>query len=430
MDRRNYYYKKKIDTSELEDLQNNIENADKSIVKNIIGAGIIFGLTVTKKDSSTVTVAAGIGYDGSGNKIEITSNIDVSLSSYIPSSNQIYIALTLVFSRNNSQQETDGNGTSQYFKLDESYTVTPVAGINTASPTVPSITSSNLLLVDILLNSSGIVSLSTSRVTKFNSSLNKLIDIFNYTDNKITLEAVARSDADLTLQENMDDVESILLANINTRALDSGVLHLSGAENVLGNKTFSGNNVFTKTNRFYGATTGTGYNYFGNNIESVIPDNVYALALGWNFSSGEGEVDFINCSDPSIVTETGFRFIQRVDSSTVRQLLRLKHNGTIYTIGNVEIVNTSGLNASALGVGNIPLARTVTNGAYPPIGAYICLPAGTVPTSIYPSTTWSISGGGVYGLYASSSNGESVDHQIYVGFDNIAYKVFMWKRTA
>ncbi|MBN2544595.1 MAG: WD40 repeat domain-containing protein [Spirochaetes bacterium] len=229
MDRRNYYYKKRIQTAEMEDLQDNIENADKNIIKNILGHGIWSGLYVTKKNPGTsdaiFVVSAGIAYDQNGNRIEIGANQDVDLAGYLPTAGLIKsLAITVRFARSQSQQELDGNNNLQYFQNNEYFIVVVIeGGTDDEDPELAELTTNDVICCDLEIDADINYTILTGRVIRTSATVQQHINnttnphsvkMSQLNDNILNSDMDANGNRIIDLPLPTDNSEPVIKENI------------------------------------------------------------------------------------------------------------------------------------------------------------------------------------------------------------------------
>ena len=66
-----------------------------------------------------------------------------------------------------------------------------------------------------------------------------------------------------------------------------------------------------------------------------------SMALSWNFSGGNAEMNLWNTVSPSVYTSTGFRFLQQLTTSTQRDLIFFRQDGAV-GFGGISNVGTAG----------------------------------------------------------------------------------------
>jgi hypothetical protein len=90
------------------------------------------------------------------------------------------------------------------------------------------------------------------------------------------------------------------------------------------------------------------YAYFQGNANGVVPSgaSVGAVAIGWNYSAGSGEIDFFNLYSAN--PAAGFRFYQMTNATTATLMLNINSTGLTVT-GNCNITGSYQVNGVAIG---------------------------------------------------------------------------------
>jgi len=193
VNRNTFYFKQQLKSNELnDDLQANIEQADRYIIADTVGDGILSGLEVeiSSINDFVLEIKKGVAYKN-GFRIHFPLNETRNISQY--RGLYIYLTLAIKFERNNYDQKTDGLGNTIMYRNDESYQV--VLFSDTMSPTI--VGQDFLILADIVVNGENLA-INNDRVKRLSDNL-KLIDlsntvkdlsIFKEALNQITLGAV------------------------------------------------------------------------------------------------------------------------------------------------------------------------------------------------------------------------------------------------
>lgn len=162
MDRRSYYYRELVTSTELNNGFDGAENADRNFVIDSGLIGVSAAASVNQHAGTpnlTVDVAAGVAYDQLGQRCNIpalqTKDVSVDDSSVstavVGASNEKWIALFLKFTRALSDPRIDGNSNTVYFVSAESFLLSVVQGSEAAVGTAakPALVSPGILLADI-----------------------------------------------------------------------------------------------------------------------------------------------------------------------------------------------------------------------------------------------------------------------------------------
>jgi len=138
MDRRNWYFDRFVTSSDLLDLEEDIETADKRIVENATDYGIISGLVASAASGKYIGISSGKAFDDLGQWIEASGqSIDCTLdkegNSTTPTTGWRYFTIFIYFAWKESTPMVDGFGHIVNWNKDEYYVFKIVNG--TAAPT-------------------------------------------------------------------------------------------------------------------------------------------------------------------------------------------------------------------------------------------------------------------------------------------------------
>lgn len=155
MDKINFYFDQMVDETDLDAIQTNAEDADKNLVKDIMGSGIISGLDISPNSPADLTVrySHGVAYDAYGQRIEVPGDGTKDCSSYVVgvADNERWLTIVAKFARNNYDQRLDGNGNQILYKNDEYFEIAILAGdialIGSAVKPVPAV--GELVMADV-----------------------------------------------------------------------------------------------------------------------------------------------------------------------------------------------------------------------------------------------------------------------------------------
>lgn len=161
MDRFNFYYRQKVKESELDELQDHIEAADRRIILDTVGQGIITGGAVTQRAAGanlSVDVDAMIAYDALGRRVawDAPGNADCSkdhtgASTAVTTGQERWITVTAQFRRVETDERVDGLGQTVLFHQAESYLLRVLAGAAAATGNAvkPTAGANEIILCDV-----------------------------------------------------------------------------------------------------------------------------------------------------------------------------------------------------------------------------------------------------------------------------------------
>jgi photosystem II stability/assembly factor-like uncharacterized protein len=150
-----FLFGKPLPSTDLKQSFINAENSDKRMARDILGHCIISGLQLSQNGTPDLNLllSAGEAYDSNGDKIIISGQQTINMSSHIPGSNSRYSSIYVKFARNNYDPRQDLTGATINYQSDESYEIIIVDGTASASPVLPGIISGQELIGDVLLTS-------------------------------------------------------------------------------------------------------------------------------------------------------------------------------------------------------------------------------------------------------------------------------------
>jgi hypothetical protein len=157
VNKNNYYFNQMVVKEDLNGMQDHAEAADKNIVRDILGAGIISGLTVSPNNPADLQVkyAIGIAYDSYGNRIEVLNEGLSNCSSYAIQSadNERWLSIVARFARNSYNEQQDGEGITVLYNNDEYFQISvlpgAIASIGNATKPAPAV--GDVILADVRL---------------------------------------------------------------------------------------------------------------------------------------------------------------------------------------------------------------------------------------------------------------------------------------
>ncbi len=236
MNRQQFYQRQQITPEDFNDiLQINIENADRNIIKDAIGDGILEGLEVAENSHSKVTVKAGVAYKN-GNRIALTADSQVDLSSYMPETNSKYITIGIKFARKEYDDKTNGLGNKIKYRSDEHFEVVILQGIESESPSTPAIASDLIVIADVLLSQNNLT-IDISRVTRLFNNL-KLIDLSNKVESESKkISDIVENEAAINITLS-DEAATTTLPTITKTSVKSILQAIRNNLKELFNKTF------------------------------------------------------------------------------------------------------------------------------------------------------------------------------------------------
>lgn len=285
MNRRNYYTGKLVDTALMEDLQNIVEDSVVNIQK-IFGPGIYFGGTISTTGNPLVlSINSTVCFDVDGNRIVVPAANLPAVT--LATSTQKWASIVVTFDRRSYQVEKDFYNINQYFKQDDFYAVTILYSAENASPVKPVIASNQILLTDVLIDTSSIVSRDQDRVTKYTATV---LDHFNDTSNPhdTGLSQLSDYDADnntitnVTSGSNPNDL-------VNKEYVDS-----SGKIVLVENLT-AGNNTISVVSKASGVVSEWKYTIWYN---SEVRSGVVTSMMSGNYDYSEYQTTYTaNVSD-------------------------------------------------------------------------------------------------------------------------------------
>jgi hypothetical protein len=190
MDRNNTYFKQLVTHGELNEICDNIENADRNRDIDHNQWGVLSGLVVTETGpaSTSVEISAGVAYDELGRRISVGSVQTEDLVSYIPAvgGQERYVAIYAQYSEVDSDTRVDGNGISLDYDSAESFDIVVVQGTAGAPSQVPpGIVANQVLLSNVLLtNGMGTVTNSEIESDWFASPVERHVGGTAWTDGR------------------------------------------------------------------------------------------------------------------------------------------------------------------------------------------------------------------------------------------------------
>lgn len=165
MDRYNFYFRQKLNKTELNDAFDAVEAAINALIEtNGYAGGVVDGADTSEHSPTpdlTVDVAPGIIYDQFAQRIawSVLQVVDMSLdengasTAVVSSGNEKWLSLFAEFERNATDPRTDGNGDTVFYDNAESFNLNVVQGTEAATGTAtkPSLRSDQVLIADVLI---------------------------------------------------------------------------------------------------------------------------------------------------------------------------------------------------------------------------------------------------------------------------------------
>jgi hypothetical protein len=154
------------------------------------------------------------------------------------------------------------------------------------------------------------------------------------------------------------------------------------------------------------------YAYFQGNANGVVPSgaSIGAVAIGWNYSAGSGEIDFFNLYSAN--PAAGFRFYQMTNATTASLMLNITSTGLAVT-GNCNITGAYQVNGVAINTGgafttlvDVTSSRSVADVVYQnttgkTMFVAVTVSSGTFSSIIGPTNPPTIGTGTISGINAT-----------------------------
>lgn len=157
----------------------------------------------------------------------------------------------------------------------------------------------------------------------------------------------------------------------------TGTLYVDSAITVTGTLSQSGN--YANLGSYNTNPGGAIYPTFGNTN----------IAVGWNFSGGNAEMNIWNTVNPSTYASTGLRFIQQLTASTFKDLMFLRQDGAL-AFGGTGNIGTAGqiLQSNAAGSPTWVNASSITAGSAALTSTYVGFGSGSNTLTGSANLTW------------------------------------------
>lgn len=165
MDKLNFYNDKIIRTEELDEIQDNIETADKNIMRDIVGAGIIEGYEINQINTTTLKVTSGVAYNQLQERLKTVQETTIVVDG-LPQVDKRYMSVVVNFERQLSQPAVDGSGNSVFWRHDEGASLRVIYGQTSSQPALPALQAGDVLVCDCLLNTMQIEAIELDRVQR------------------------------------------------------------------------------------------------------------------------------------------------------------------------------------------------------------------------------------------------------------------------
>jgi len=159
--RSNFLVSQLVTEADVDQAFDDLENADHAQMVDLGFSGIMSGLVVSEHspNNMTVDVTGGTSYDADGARTVVPSTQTVNLAvdhasvttAVVTGGNSKVLSLFVKFARALSQPETDGTGTTVYYRRDESFSFYVKQGSEAVSPTPPSLEADGILLCDVTI---------------------------------------------------------------------------------------------------------------------------------------------------------------------------------------------------------------------------------------------------------------------------------------
>lgn len=148
-----------------------------------------------------------MAYDSNGNKISLNAVTEKDIASHIPGADNRYITYSLRFIRNDSNQQIDGYGNTVYYENNESFEIVEHLGNIATSPTKPVMTSDDVVLCDLFVNSAGINSVDFSRRIELSDVILSLVKMKDGHSSGLDSDKLdgAEKSTDINLSGNSDN---------------------------------------------------------------------------------------------------------------------------------------------------------------------------------------------------------------------------------
>jgi len=161
MDRSDTFFGQLVSQGDLDQLLDDPEVADLAMVTDLGFTGVMTGLVASEHSPANMTldVTGGTAYDPDGQRTYVPSTQTVNLAvdhasvttAVVTGGNSKILSLYVKFARALSQPETDGTGTTIYYRRDESFAFYVKQGSEAVSPTPPSLEADGILLCDVTI---------------------------------------------------------------------------------------------------------------------------------------------------------------------------------------------------------------------------------------------------------------------------------------
>jgi len=172
MDKKSFYYRERVEQTDLNTVQDNIENSIEDISQDLN----MYGIWNWQSPSVTIStwnliLGTFVARDSTGKKLIISladSDRTINMLPYKPVSSSVWVSVILSYNRSQETPRIDGNGSVVYFDQVDSRTISVLTGTSTTKPTISSseieLVSFHILSTDVAL---GTPDYSTVRYRQF-----------------------------------------------------------------------------------------------------------------------------------------------------------------------------------------------------------------------------------------------------------------------
>lgn len=183
MNKLNFYSGQNVTPSDMNMLQNFVEDKENETAQKILGYGVAEGFDVVPNSPSnlSVIVTPGFGIDHYGRTLKMLVQKIIQLDSFVPSSNSRYVSVCVKFARKEYDTRLNDIGEEIKYRLDEDVEIVIIPGDVSSTPSRPLLMNGNVLLADILL-SAGQTQISSTNIDELRKPF--LVSLLAHQTNK------------------------------------------------------------------------------------------------------------------------------------------------------------------------------------------------------------------------------------------------------